>query len=81
MSRRKYHHLKSEDRLKLYGLLLEGFALQAIADELGFHKSTIYRELARNSTKLGYRPDIASQQYVLRRRYHVSKVDKQDELK
>ena len=81
MSRSKYHHLKSEDRLKLYSLLLEGLALQAIADELGFHKSTIYRELARNSTKLGYRPDIASQQYVLRRRYHVSKVDKQDELK
>lgn len=61
MSRRKYHHLTSEGRLKLYSLLLEGLALQAIADELGFHKLTIYRELARNSTKLGYRPEIAGQ--------------------
>ena len=56
-------------------------ALHAFADELGFHKSTIYRELARNSTKLGYRPDIAGQQYVLRRRYHLSKVDKEEDLK
>jgi IS30 family transposase len=76
MMQKKYHHLKSEDRLKLYSMLLEGMGLQAIADELGFHTSTIYRALARNSTKLGYRPDIASQQYVLRRRYQVSKVDK-----
>lgn len=58
--RKKYHHLKSEDRLKLYSMLLEGMGLQAVAAELGFHKSTIYREL---------------------RRYQVSKVDKQKDLK
>jgi len=30
--------------------------------------STLYRELARNSTKIGYRPDIANQKSTLRRR-------------
>lgn len=48
---------------------------------IGYHKSTLYRELSRNCTKLGYRPDFASQQYLLRRRYKACKLDKNDELR
>ncbi len=80
MTVKLYKHFGPKDRLKLYSLLLEGFSIQEIADVLGYHKASVYRELSRNSSKLGYRPDIASQQYVSRRRYHSCKIDKQKEL-
>ena len=78
--RASYKHFCSEERLRLYSLLLEGLSIEEIANQLGFHRSTIYRELHRNSSKLGYRPDIASQQYLLRRRYKVCKLERQEEL-
>lgn len=61
-----------------YELLFEGYSLQRIGESIGCHKSTIYRELSQNSTKLGYRPDFASQQYLLRRRYKPSKIDRDE---
>lgn len=69
MSKKKYKHLSEVDRLRIYEMLCEGFSLQKIAMCVGYRKSTIYRDLFRNSTKLGYSPDFASQQYFLRRRY------------
>lgn len=81
MTIKSYTHFSPEDRLKLYGLLLEGLSIQEIADALGYHKASVYRELSRNSSKLGYRPDIASQQYISRRRYHIGKIDKQKDLR
>lgn len=81
MTARRYKHLRETDRLKIYELLFEGCSLQGIADRIGFHKSTIYRELSRNSTKLGYRPDFASQQYLLRRGYKPSKIDRNEGVK
>jgi IS30 family transposase len=80
MTVKLYKHFKPEDRLKLYSLLLEGLAIQEIADALGYHKASVYRELSRNSSKLGYRPDIACQQYMARRRYNAGKIEKQSEL-
>lgn len=73
---KQYHHIKEEDRLRIYELLLEGQSIQTIARQIGFHKSTLYRELNRNSSKLGYRPDFASQQYFMRRRKKPSKIER-----
>ncbi len=81
MSVRKYRHLSERERLKIYELLFEGYSLQGIATHIGYHKSTIYRELSRNSTKLGYRPDFACQQYFLRRRYKSCKLEKDETLR
>ena len=72
---RTYKHIKETDRLRIYDLLLEGESLQKISQEIGFHKATIYRELNRNSSKFGYRPDFASQQYIMRRRSKPSKIE------
>lgn len=81
MSQKKYRHINEAERLKIYKLLFEGHSLQTIANHLGRHKSTIYREFSRNSTKVVYRPDFASQQYLLRRLYQLSKIDRNGEVK
>lgn len=76
-----YRHITTEDRLKIYEMLFEGEAIGFIAEELGFHRSSLYRELNRNSSTQGYRPDWASQQYQLRRQNKAGKLDKLPELK
>lgn len=48
-------------------MLFQGHSIAGIAHEIRFHRSTLYRELEHNSSKFGYRPDIASQQYLSRR--------------
>lgn len=55
---KKYNHITIEERIKLYNLLSSGHSIQKIANELQFHKSTIYRELSRNSSIYGYRLHI-----------------------
>jgi len=64
--RKKYRHISPSDRIKIYQLILQGTSLPTIADELKIHRSSVYRELSRNSCQHGYRPDIASQQALLR---------------
>lgn len=44
----KYRQLTSEDRLILAALKRQGLSIRQIADHLGRHRSTIYRELSRN---------------------------------
>lgn len=80
MSKNQYNHFTPQNRLDLYALLLEGTSISVISEILGFHRSTIYRELYRNSTKVGYRPDIASQQYIMRRRNKISIVERNSEI-
>ena len=77
-----YRHLQAEDRVILYELINQGCAIQDIANVIGCHKTTIYRELHRNSSELGYRPDMAHQQY--RQRIYdkrVSLLERPSELK
>ncbi len=81
MTKKNYKHLSETERLKIYALLFEGYSLQKIAESISRHKSTIYRELSRNCGKIGYRPDFASQQYLLRRRYQLSKIDRNEEIR
>lgn len=57
---RKYHQLTSGERYALSTLRKQGYRNAAIARALGRHRSTIGRELKRNTRKDGgYRPDTA----------------------
>ena len=55
-----YHHLSREERYQISTLLKEGLSQSQIALNLGRHKATISREIARNSGLRGYRPRQAS---------------------
>jgi len=45
-----HNHITRDDRVCLAMLLRQGLSLPAIAKELGFHRTTILRELRRNGT-------------------------------
>ena len=51
-----YKHLSQEERYQIYILMSAGKNKQQIAELLGRHKSTISREIARNTGGRGYRP-------------------------
>lgn len=56
----RYHQLTSEERYALSALKRQGFNQSQIASALGRHRSTICRELRRNSREDGwYRPSTA----------------------
>jgi len=50
-----YHHLTYEQRCQIYALRQSGQSKAAIARQLGFNRSTVTRELARNIGERGYR--------------------------
>jgi len=54
-----YCRVTSEDRLRIKDGLDAGLSNSLIADKLGFHKSTIGREILRNKGGRGYRPKQA----------------------
>jgi len=49
-----YHHLTSEERCQIYALMESGLSQAAIARQLGVHRSTIKRELDRNTGARSY---------------------------
>lgn len=55
----KYRRVTGEDRLRIKDGLDAGLSKTEIADKLGFHKSSIGREIERNSGQRGYRPKQA----------------------
>lgn len=59
--------LTSEDRAVLAHLLTMNVPKNEIARRLGKHRSTIYRELARNTGPAGYLPEEAQQRTDVRR--------------
>lgn len=75
-----YNNLSQKEREQIYILLKEGLKPNAIADLLGRHRSTICREIKRNSTSMEtrynnspkkqkhYLPDRAQQKYRQRRK-------------
>ena len=66
---RKYHQLTSGERYELRALRRQGCSNAEIARALGRHRSTIGREIARNSRKDGgYRPYTADEMTRARRR-------------
>lgn len=50
-----FRHLTYEDRCQIKILLKSGFPIASIASKIGFHRSSIYREISRNKGKAGYR--------------------------
>lgn len=67
----KYQQLTSHDRYILAALKKQGLTIIQIADCMGRHRSTIYRELRRNSchhTDGAYRPSKAVRRTRARRR-------------
>jgi IS30 family transposase len=51
-----YTQLTKVQRYQIFALKKEGFSQQAIASNIGVHRSTICRELQRNTGLRGYRP-------------------------
>ena len=50
-----YHHLTRDTRCQLYTLMKRGDSALIMAKELNIHRSTLYREVKRNSGLRGYR--------------------------
>lgn len=55
----RYQQLTREERYVIYSLRKEGFCISSIAKNLNRDKSTVSRELRRNSGLRGYRPKQA----------------------
>lgn len=64
---RTYRQLTQEQRYQIYALKKAGHTQTKMAEILGVHKSSISRELQRNSGGRGYRPKQA-QRFALERR-------------
>jgi IS30 family transposase len=67
---RHYTQLAREQRYQIYALKKAGLSQTCMADLLGVHKSTISRELRRNSGQRGYRP---RQAHLLAQQRHQEK--------
>ena len=62
-----YHHLTKEQRCQIYALKKRGDMVSCIAKELEVNKSTIWRELKRNTGYKGYRYQQADEKARARR--------------
>jgi len=51
-----FSQITSEHRIAISTLLRAGISKDKIAKQLGYHRSTIYREVKRNQHRLGYIP-------------------------
>jgi len=66
-----YTQLTREQRYQIKALLKTGHGKTEIAEVIGVHRATIYREIGRNSGKRGYRPKQAHEKTVSRRKNKV----------
>ena len=64
-----YKHISKVERLEISILWYKGYSIADIANVLGRHRSTIYRELKRNTVAGEYLPDKASHKAYVRRKY------------
>ena len=67
----RYRRVTDEERLLMQAYLAEGLSFSAIASKLGFDRSTISREVARNSGDRGYRVKQACRKADERQRYRL----------
>ena len=75
----KYKQLTHKERYQIYALIKEGFNYSQIAKNIGVNKSTISREIKRNSkSKNTYHPDSASIEAFVRHKNKTKfiKIDK-----
>jgi len=77
---KKYTHLTQEERTLISHYHDNGISIGEIGRKLSRNKSTISRELRRNSNKDCYKPDTAKQRYLSRRK-KVRRIDTDAQLK
>ena len=77
----KYRQLTYEQRVGIYALLKAACNQTQIAQIIGISKSTVCREIKRNTGLKGYRPKQAHQQTLDRRKYAEKHVQFTDEVK
>ena len=69
-------HLDSDQRYQIQLGLAQGLPVSAIAQGIGFHQSTVYREIANNSGGAGYDAKFAQKrahkQALCSRNAHVT---------
>jgi transposase, IS30 family len=63
-----YHHFTPVERGKLELMVKQGKSHQQIADELGFHRTSVLRELRRNGLRERYHAESAQKRYAQRRK-------------
>ena len=68
-----YKQLTLEQRYQIKAFLTAGYSVSFVANEQKIHRSTIYRELQRNSSTRSYNPAIANEKAILRRQYSKKK--------
>ena len=71
---RTYHQLTQVQRYQIYALWKAKHPLTEIAEVIGVHKSSISRELKRNRSRRGYRPQQAQALAMERRRKTVPRL-------
>lgn len=76
-----YQQLSYEQRVEIYALLKAGLNQTKIAKLIGVNKSTVSREIRRNTGLKGYRPQLASRKALERRRGAFKNVRFTDEVK
>ena len=72
---KRYDQFTLEERCRLCGMIEMGLSKAEIARRLGRHRSTINRELSRNSNSDGYRPDTADRR-AWARRFRGSRIER-----
>lgn len=65
-----YKQLTEEQRLRIWAMRKEGRSQSEIANILNVHRSTISREINRNSGPYGYEPHMAQQLAQYRKQFH-----------
>lgn len=65
---RKYRRMTYEDRCHISALLQANFSIIEISKRIGFHKSTLYREINRNQSAQSYIPEKATSKAAVRYR-------------
>jgi IS30 family transposase len=80
----KYRRVTYEDRCHISALLQAKYSVREITEVLGFHKSTIYRELKRNTVNKTYSPnratELAARRFKFCRRKKLIDADLKDYL-
>jgi len=77
-----FTQLTYHERAKIYSGLCTGKSKNSIAQELGRAKSTIYREIYRNSDRIGYLyPGIAHENAQKRKNRNEPKISRNQKLK
>lgn len=74
-----YQQLTEGKRVQIWALRKEGKTQTTIAKQLQIHKSTVSRELNRNSGPYGYEPKLAQNMASYRKKYHKDVVGKEYE--